>query len=88
MKGLFFGKFVSQDKNKITVERLDENRIIISTYSKREIDIRTLHSKKMYSRPDTTLSLLNISLEEPGTSRTTRMTSYRQFAGMRKPSIL
>jgi len=42
-----FGKLVSQDKNKITVGRLDGSRIIISTYSKREIDIRTLHSKNV-----------------------------------------
>ena len=40
---LIFGKLVSEGKNRITVEQLDEDRIILSTYSKREIDTRTLH---------------------------------------------
>lgn len=44
---LVFGKLVSEDKNKITVERLDGSRIIISTYSKREIDTRTLNIKNI-----------------------------------------
>ena len=42
---LVFGKLVSEDRNKITVEHLDESRIIVSTYSKREIDTRTLNIK-------------------------------------------
>jgi len=42
---LVFGKLVSEDKNKITVERLDGSRIVVSTYSKREIDTRTLRIK-------------------------------------------
>jgi len=42
---LVFGKLVSEDKNKITVERLDGSRIVVSTYSKREIDTRTLHTR-------------------------------------------
>jgi hypothetical protein len=42
---LVFGKLVSQDRNKITVEHLDKSRIIVSTYSKREIDTRTLNTK-------------------------------------------
>lgn len=41
---LVFGELVSEDKNKITVKQLDESRIVVSTYSKREIDTRTLHT--------------------------------------------
>lgn len=44
---LVFGKLVSEDKNKITLERLDGSRIIVSTYSKREIDTRTLRFKNI-----------------------------------------
>lgn len=44
---LVFGKLVSEDRNKITVEHLDGSRIIVSTYSKREIDTRTLHIKNI-----------------------------------------
>jgi len=44
---LVFGKLVLEDKSKITVERLDESRIIVSTYSKREIDARTLRTKNI-----------------------------------------
>lgn len=44
---LVFGKLVLEDRNKITVERLDESRIIVSTYSKREIDARTLRTKNI-----------------------------------------
>ena len=43
--GLVFGELLSEDKNKITVKQLDESRIIVSTYSKREIDTRSLHIK-------------------------------------------
>ncbi len=42
---LVFGELLSEDKNKITVKQLDESRIIVSTYSKREIDTRSLHIK-------------------------------------------
>jgi hypothetical protein len=42
---LIFGKLVSEDRNKITVERLDGSRIIVSTYSRREVDTRTLNIK-------------------------------------------
>ena len=44
---LVFGKLVSEDKNKITIEQLDESKIVVSTYSKREIDIRTLVTKNV-----------------------------------------
>ncbi len=44
---LVFGKLVSEEKNKITVERLDESRIVVSTYSKREIDSRTLQVRSI-----------------------------------------
>jgi len=42
---LVFGKLVSETKNKITVEHLDGSRLVVSTYSKRTIDTRTLHTK-------------------------------------------
>jgi len=42
---LVFGELLSEDKNKITVKQLDGSRIIVSTYSKREIDTRSLHIK-------------------------------------------
>ena len=32
-----FGRLVTEDRNKITVERLEEGKIVPSTYSKREI---------------------------------------------------
>lgn len=44
---LVFGKLVSEDKNKVTVEQLDGSKIVVSTYSKREIDARTLHTKNV-----------------------------------------
>jgi hypothetical protein len=44
---LVFGKLVSEDKNKITVERREGSKITIATYSKREIDTRTLHIKNI-----------------------------------------
>jgi len=44
---LVFGKLVLEDRNKIPIERLDDSRIIVSTYSKREIDARTLRTKNI-----------------------------------------
>lgn len=44
---LISGKLLSEDKSKITVERLDASTIVVSTYSKREIDSRTLRTKKV-----------------------------------------
>ena len=42
-----FGRLVSEDKNKITVEQLNESRIIVSTYGKRQVDTRTLRTKSV-----------------------------------------
>ncbi|UCG57630.1 MAG: hypothetical protein JSU70_22535 [Phycisphaerales bacterium] len=42
---LVFGKLVDEDRNKISVERVAESKILVSTYSKREIDSRTLQTK-------------------------------------------
>ncbi|MHC4705905.1 MAG: hypothetical protein ACYS8I_02305 [Planctomycetota bacterium] len=44
---LIFGKLVSEDRNKITVERLDRSRIVVSTYSKRERPGRILFRKNL-----------------------------------------
>lgn len=42
---LVYGKLVWEDKNMITVEKRDDSRIVVSTYSKREIEPRTLETK-------------------------------------------
>ena len=42
---LVYGKLVSEDKNKVTVEKLDESKIVVLTYSKREIEPRTLQTQ-------------------------------------------
>jgi hypothetical protein len=42
---LMFGKLVSEDKNKVTIEQLEGSAIVVSTYSKREIDPRTLQTR-------------------------------------------
>jgi len=42
---LMFGKLVSEDKNKVTIEQLEGSTIVVSTYSKREIDPRTLQTR-------------------------------------------
>jgi hypothetical protein len=44
---LVFGKLVSEDKNKITIEQLDASKIIVATYSRRDIDPRTLQVKNV-----------------------------------------
>ena len=44
---LVFGRLLSDDKNKITVEQLDEGKMIVSTYSKKEVDTRTEHTKNI-----------------------------------------
>jgi hypothetical protein len=41
------GRLISEDKNQITVEELDESKIFVSTYSKKEIDSRTIHPARM-----------------------------------------
>jgi len=42
---LVYGKLVSEDKNKITVEELNGSEIIVNTYSRRDVDIRTIQTK-------------------------------------------
>lgn len=44
---LVFGKLVSEDKNKVTIEQLTASKIIVTTYSRREIDPRTLQTKNV-----------------------------------------
>jgi hypothetical protein len=44
---LVFGKLLSEDKNQVTIEQLDGSRVIVSTYSKRDIDTRTLRFKNV-----------------------------------------
>lgn len=41
------GKVISEDRNKIIVEEVREGGMTASTYGKREIDSRTLHTKGM-----------------------------------------
>jgi hypothetical protein len=44
---LVVGKLVSEDKNQITVEELVGSKIEPNTYSKRDIDARTMHTKSL-----------------------------------------
>lgn len=44
---LVYGKLVSEDRNKVIVEELKESKIIVSTYSKREIEPRTLQTNSL-----------------------------------------
>lgn len=44
---LVFGKLISEDKNKVTIEQIDGSIIIVATYSKRDIDSRTLQTKNI-----------------------------------------
>ena len=44
---LIFGKLVSEDKNKVTIEQLTASKIIVTTYSRRDIDQRTLQIKNV-----------------------------------------
>jgi hypothetical protein len=39
------GKLVSDDRNKVIVERVSESKIVLSTYSKREIEPRTMQTR-------------------------------------------
>lgn len=41
------GKLISEDRNKVIVEQVSESKIILSTYSKREIEPRTLQTRSM-----------------------------------------
>jgi hypothetical protein len=44
---LVTGRLVSEDKNEITVEQRQGSSIVLATYSKREVDTRTIHTKNM-----------------------------------------
>ncbi len=44
---LVFGKLISEDRNKVTIEQIDGSIIIVATYSKRDIDPRTLQTKNV-----------------------------------------
>jgi len=44
---LVFGRLISEDKNKITIEQPQAGRIVVSDYSKREIDLRTMDVKNI-----------------------------------------
>lgn len=44
---LIFGKLVSEDKNKVIVEQLNGSEIVVDTYSRRDIDTRTLQTKNV-----------------------------------------
>ena len=44
---LVFGRLISEDKNKITIEQPQGSRIVVFDYSKREIDLRTMDMKNM-----------------------------------------
>jgi hypothetical protein len=44
---LVFGKLVSEDKNKVTLEQLEESTVVVSTYSKREIEPRTMQTRSV-----------------------------------------
>ncbi|MHC4172230.1 MAG: hypothetical protein ACYTBX_09210 [Planctomycetota bacterium] len=44
---LIAGKLVSEDKNKVTIEQLTASKIIVTTYSRRDIDPRTMQIKNV-----------------------------------------
>ena len=44
---LVFGKLVLEDKNRVTVEQIEGSKIVVSTYSKREVDTRTIRIKNV-----------------------------------------
>lgn len=44
---LVSGKPVSEDKNKVAVEQLEKSQIVVLNYIKRQIGMRTLHTKNM-----------------------------------------
>lgn len=44
---LISGRLLSENKNKITVEKLEGSAVVVSTYSRKEIDSRTLSIKKL-----------------------------------------
>ncbi len=44
---LIVGKLISEDKNKVTIEQLTASKIIVTTYSRRDIEPRTLQIKNV-----------------------------------------
>jgi len=42
---LIYGKLITEDRNKITVEQIEGSKIIVATYSKRDIDPRSIQTK-------------------------------------------
>jgi hypothetical protein len=44
---LVFGKLLADDRNKITVERIDDAKVVVSTYSKLEVDSRTINTRRI-----------------------------------------
>jgi hypothetical protein len=42
---LIFGKLIAEDRNKVTVEQAEESTLIVATYSKRDMDAKTLQVK-------------------------------------------
>jgi len=46
--GVVFGKLVSDDKNQIIIEELRGSKIILNTYTKKEIDTRTISTKNLH----------------------------------------
>jgi tetrahydromethanopterin S-methyltransferase subunit G len=44
---LVHGRLISEDRNKVTIEELSGSTIVVSTYSKRDIDTRTLRIKNV-----------------------------------------
>ncbi len=42
---LIFGKLIAEDRNKVTVEQVEESTLIVGTYSKRDMDAKTLQVK-------------------------------------------
>jgi len=44
---LVFGKLISEDRNKVIVEQVDGSKLIVDTYSKRDIESRSLQARNV-----------------------------------------
>jgi hypothetical protein len=44
---LISGKLITEDKDKIVIEKLDGSQLLVETYSRRQIDTRTIHLKSV-----------------------------------------
>jgi len=44
---LVFGKLISEDRNKVIVEQIEGSTLIVATYSKRDIETRSLQAKNV-----------------------------------------